>query len=174
MRISISSGLFLASILIFGLTACEPGMVSKGNDFQRKYSAARQSLEQGNYDNAIRSYEALLPNAGPLEPRLRLEYAHALLRAGRFEEAAQVAGALANGSSGSARAAALAVQGTALHESAILDMRGGATGPATVALLRTADAALQEMLALDAGMDPLGTMASRRVEIAQELKRLGA
>jgi len=30
------------------------------------------------------------------------------------------------------------------------------------------------MLVLDAGMDPLGTMASRRSEIAQDLKRLGA
>lgn len=174
MRISISSGLFLASMLALGLTACEPGVTSTGNDFQRKYSSARKSLEEGNYENAIRGYEALLPGAGPLQPRLRLEYAHALLRAGRFDEAAQVADALARMSSGSARAAALAVQGTAQHESAVAEMRNGTAGAATITRLRAADAALQEMLSIDANLDPLGTMASRRTEIAQDLKRLGA
>lgn len=174
MRISISSRLCLASAMVLGLTACEPGMTSTGNDIQRSYSKARKSLEEGNYENAIRGYEALIPGSGPLEPRLRLEYAHALLRAGRFNEAAQVADNLARMSSGSARAAALAVQGTALHEGALSDMRNGTAGTATVTRLRAADAALEEMLSLDAQMDPLGTMAGRRAEIALNLKRLGA
>lgn len=174
MRISTSGKLFLASALFFGLTACEPGMTSQGNDFQRSYGKARKSLEEGNYENAIRGYEALLPAAGPLEPRLRLEYAHALLRAGRFDAAAQEADALARGVSGSARAAVLAVKGTALHEGALAEIRAGSAGATTIARLRAADAALQEMLSLDAQMDPLGTMASRRAEIAQDLKRLGA
>ncbi|PIV78242.1 MAG: hypothetical protein COW54_10480 [Rhodobacteraceae bacterium CG17_big_fil_post_rev_8_21_14_2_50_63_15] len=174
MRIFIFINFLLASTMILGLAACEPEMISSGNDFQRKYSTARRALEAGNYDSAIRSYEALIPNSGPLEPRLRLEYAHALLRAGRFDEATQVANSLAAGSSGSARAAALAVSGTAQHESALVDIRGGTAGASTVTLLRAADAALSEMLVLDAGMDPLGTMASRRSEIAQDLKRLGA
>ena len=170
---NLSTKLLIAIVFSISLAACEPGVVSKGTEFQRKYSTARKALEAGNYDSAIKSYAALIPNAGPLEPRLRLEYAHALLRAGRYDEAAQVAGALASGRQGSERAAALAVQGTALHESALADMRAGTAGRETVAKLRAADAALKEMLALDADMDPLGAMVSRRSDIRREIAQLG-
>jgi thioredoxin-like negative regulator of GroEL len=165
--------ILIAAVFSIPLAACEPGVVSEGTEFQRKYSTARKALEAGNYDSAIRSYGALLPNAGPLEPRLRLEYAHALLRGGRYDEAAQVAATLASDLSGSDRAAALAVRGTALHESALAEMRMGAAGRGTVEKLRAADAALQNMLALDAGMDPLGAMASRRSDIRREIAQLG-
>lgn len=168
-----SKPLFYLAV-IMSLAACEPGTISEGADFQRKYSVARKALEQGNYDSAIRSYAALIPNSGPLEPRMRLEYSHALLRAGRYDEAAQVADALAAGSKGSARAAALSVSGTARHESALADISAGRSGADTVAKLRAADAALKEMLAIDADMDPLGAMASRRADIARDLQRLGA
>lgn len=158
---------------IMSLAACEPGTVSEGADFQRNYSSARKALEQGNYDSAIRSYAALIQNAGPLEPRLRLEYAHALLRAGRYDEAVQIANGLAASTKGSDRAAALAVSGTSLHESALADLSAGRGGPNAIAKLRAADAALKEMLTLDDGLDPLGAMASRRTDIARDLKRLG-
>lgn len=156
------------------LAACEPGVTSSGTSFQRNYTNARQALEAGDYDAALRRYAALIPNAGPLEPRLRLEYAHALLRANRYDDAAGAAGALASRSEGSARAAALAVQGTALHESALTDMRQRRRGSATVSKLRNADAALKEMQALDPDMDPLGAMADRRADISRELRQLGA
>ncbi|WP_297774257.1 hypothetical protein [uncultured Roseovarius sp.] len=156
------------------LTACEPGTLSNGTTFQRQYIAARKALEAGSYDSALRGYAALIPHAGPLEPRVRLEYAHALLRASRYDEAAQVAGALATGTEGSNRAAALAVLGTAQHESALADIAAGRRGPGTVAKLRSADAALKEMQSLDQDMDPLGAMADRRTDIARELKQLGA
>lgn len=163
----------LCLTVLMSLAACEPGVISEGADFQRKYSSARKALEQGNYDSAIRSYGALIQTAGPLEPRLRLEYSHALLRASRYDEAAQVASALAASTKGSDRAAALAVSGTAQHESALADLGAGRTGTATVAKLRAADASLKEMLAIDASLDPLGAMVSRRADIARDLKRLG-
>jgi len=153
------------------LAGCEAGAISEGADFQRKYSGARKALEEGNYDLAARDYAALIPSAGPLAPRLRLEYAHALLRAGRNDEAAQVAGDLAAGQEGANRAAALAVEGTALHESALAAMQAGRSGAEVNDRLRRADAALSEMLSLDASLDPLGAMQSRRAEIARSLGR---
>lgn len=153
------------------LAGCEAGAISEGADFQRKYSGARKALEEGNYDLAARDYAALIPSAGPLAPRLRLEHAHALLRAGRNDEAAQMAGKLASELEGGNRAAARAVEGTALHESALADMQAGRTGSEVDAKLRRADAALAEMLSLDASLDPLGAMQSRRAEIARSLGR---
>ncbi|WP_294606260.1 hypothetical protein [uncultured Roseovarius sp.] len=160
--------------VLMALAACEPGTISEGNTFQRKYSTARKALEAGNYDTAINGYALLIPQSGPLEPRMRLEYSHALLRAGRYDQAAQVADALANTRKGSDRAAALAVSGAAKHESALSDISAGTTGPQTVAKLRAADAAMAEVMALDPDLDPLGAMASRRDDIRQELKNLGA
>jgi len=159
----------ILSVVTAGLASCEAGAISEGADFQRKYSGARKALEEGNYDLAARNYAALIPSAGPLAPRLRLEYAHALLRAGRNDEAAQVAGDLAAAQQGTNRAAALAVAGTALHESALADMQAGRSGAEVDAKLRRADAALAEMLSLDAALDPLGAMQSRRSEIARAL-----
>lgn len=158
--------------LVFTLTACEPGVVSKNTDFQRSYSIARKALEAGNYDMAIKSYGAMIPNAGPLEPRLRLEYAHALLRAGRFEEASRISGALANGLKGSDRAAALAVKGTAEHEQALLAMNNGDYGNGTANNLHAARSAIDEMLKTDPALDPLGAMASRRDDIGREMALL--
>jgi len=151
------------------LAGCEAGAISEGADFQRKYSGARKALEEGNYDLAARNYAALIPSAGPLAPRLRLEHAHALLRAGRNDEAAKVAGTLASELEGGDRAAALAVEGTALHESAIAQMQAGQSGAAVNVRLRRADAALAEMLSLAPSLDPLGAMESRRAEIARTL-----
>jgi tetratricopeptide (TPR) repeat protein len=158
----------MIGLSVLALAACEPGAISDGADFQRRYDGARAALEQGNYDLAARNYAALIPSAGPHAPRMRLEYAHALLRAGRLDEAASVAGALAREQTGSNRAAALAVEGTALHESALADMRAGRPAQDK---LRRADAALSEMLRLDASLDPLGAMQSRRDEIAGSLRR---
>lgn len=161
--------LSICFLCISALAACEPGKISQSTDIQRKYSSARAALEQGNYDLAVRNYAALIPSSGPLEPRLRLEYAHALLRAERNDEAAKVALALAQGQSGTNRAAALAVAGTALHESALTDLRAGHRAE-TRETLRRADAALAEMLRLDPSLDPLGAMQSRRNEIAGRLR----
>ena len=167
----LATRLLVLAAVTAALVGCEAGTISEGADFQRKYSGARKALEEGNYDLAARNYAALIPTAGPLGPRLRLEYAHALLRAGRNDEAAQVAGALASEQTGGNRAAALAVEGTALHESALAEMQEGGSVAQVGGRLRRADAALKEMLSLDASLDPLGAMESRRAEIARSLGR---
>ncbi len=155
--------------IIFILAACEPGVVSKGAGFQRNYSASRKALEAGDYEVAIKGYSIMIQEGGPLEQRLRLEYAHALLRANHYDEAARISGALANQLKGTDRAAALAVRGTAEHEIALAAMANGDYGPATKKRLISARAALKEMLKADAELDPLGAMASRYKDIASEL-----
>lgn len=167
----LATRLLVLATVTAALAGCEAGAISEGADFQRKYSGARKALEEGNYDLAARNYAALIPSAGPLSPRLRLEYSHALLRAGRNDEAAEVAGALASEQTGGNRAAALAVAGTALHESAITQMQAGQSGAGVTDRLQRADAALAEMLSLDPSLDPLGAMESRRAEIARSLGR---
>lgn len=172
MRARFNRHSLLLGSLIFALAACEPGVVSKGAGFQRNYVVSRKALEAGDYERAIKGYSVMLENAGPLAPRLRLEYAHALLRANQYAEAARVSGALAQGLKGSDRAAALAVRGTAEHEMALAAMASGDYGPQTRKRLTSARAALAEMLKTDAGLDPLGAMASRHKDITSELATL--
>ena len=171
-QISCRTRAVLAAAALVSLAACEPGVLSKSAQFQRNYSAARTALEQGNYEIAVNRYRALLPTAGPMRPRVRLEYSHALLRNGQNAEAAKVAHALAEESRDTERAAALAVEGTALHEEALALMKSGHEDEARAPLKRAA-VALDEMLKLDPSLDPLGSMASRRREIGAELAKLG-
>lgn len=154
------------------LAACTPGADQSKTGFRQDYAAARTALEGGDYDRAARLYQGLLPNAGPLEPRLRIEYAHALLRANRFDEAAAEATAVANGQTGAARASALAVLGTAAHESALKRMTAGDYGPATEGSLILARQALDEMLTGYPKLDPEDSMAQRRQQIGQALANL--
>ena len=58
-------------------------------EFRSAYGNARDALEAGDYESALGLYAALLPIAGSerLEITVRLDYAHALLRAGRFDRA---------------------------------------------------------------------------------------
>lgn len=136
--------------------------------------AARGALEAGDYALAAERYRQLIPAAGPLAPRLRLEYAHALLRAGEYSEAASEAGALAAGQTGAERAAALSVLGTAEHERGRAAMARGDFGPETEAALRRARQAPAGMLASDGASDPLGGMAARLAAIEAELAGLRA
>lgn len=151
------------------LVACTPGQDRTEAGFRQDYAAARTALESGDYDRAARLYQGLLPAAGPLDARLRIEYAHALLRANRFDEAAAEATAVANGQTGAARASALAVLGTAAHESALKRMAADDYGPATQGSLILARQALDEMLAGYPNLDPEGSMAQRRQQIVQAL-----
>ena len=172
MRARFNRHSFILGSLIFTLAACEPGVVSKGAGFQRNYSTARKALEAGDYPVALKGYGTLIKTGGPLEPRLRLEYAHALLRANHYAEAARISGALANRLKGTDRAAALAVRGTAEHELALTAMAKGEYGPETRKNLTSARAALSEMLKTDPDLDPLGAMAERHKDITSELATL--
>ncbi|EIE49687.1 hypothetical protein C357_17620, partial [Citreicella sp. 357] len=63
--------------LIAGLAVlfgCDVGM-GAGGGFKAQYFSARDALEDGQYNRARRQYLALIEDAGPLAPRIELEYA---------------------------------------------------------------------------------------------------
>lgn len=147
--------------------ATKPGV------FQARYEKARAALEAGKFDRAISGYKALLPQAGPLAPRLQLELAHAQLRNGDYAASAQAASALAISQQGDARAAALAVQGVAQHEMALTAIQAGRLGEAA-GLLTQADKAMAEVLKTNVEMDPLGALAARRAAIKVQKDRISS
>lgn len=155
------------------LTAClETGPSASQKGFEQRYTAARSALEAGNYTKSNRLYPRLLENAGPLEPRLRLEYAHSLLRAGEYASASNQSRILMDTQQGEARAAALSVYGTARHELGLQALQNGDVQTAK-AHLAAAEAALAEMLKSHPDFDPLGAMTARRDSIRQRLKNIG-
>lgn len=159
----------LAGILALALIGCtETGVGS----FQREYTVARNALEAGKFDKASRLYAGMLSSAGALEPRIRLEYAHSLLRAGSYKEAAAQAQAVSQTQSGTARSAALAVYGTAQHELAMQALDAGAFAEGKQYLAR-AQSAFGEVLKEDPGLDPLGAITGRKKAVDVQLKRLG-
>ncbi|OWU81680.1 hypothetical protein ATO6_23650 [Oceanicola sp. 22II-s10i] len=132
---------------------------------------ARNALEEGHFARANTSYARLLPQAGPLGGRIRLEYAHSLLRAGDFDAAAKQASTVAAAESGPVRGAARAVEGTAHHEIGLaLLAKGDRAGGK--ARLTAAQAALAEALSDNPEGDPLGSLAGRKASIDARLKRL--
>ena len=155
---TVRAGVLLLAVLT--LVSCEDG------------PSTRDALEDGKFDRASRTYARLLTRAGPLEPRIRLEYAHSLLRAGDYPAARREARALAQGQSGSARRAALSVAATAEHELGLVAIQQGDPAAARQ-LLHAADAAIAEVLASEPELDPLGALAGRQASIKVRLKALG-
>lgn len=153
----------LAGLSALALFGCSDGAGS-GDSFQKQYTVSRNALETGKFDQAARGYARLMENSGRYQPRVQLEYAHALLRADRYDEAAAQARSLASGQSGTMRSAALAVQGTAEHELGMAD-----TGAAGLGYLRSARAALDEALKNDPDLDRLGTLKARKDRLDRQL-----
>jgi len=98
------------------VSSCETAGTIAGGGAGSDYSVARQALETGNYNLAIRRYEGLITRASQAPARLQLEYAHTLLRADRFSDAIEASQVLINHPENSIRGSALAVRGTARHE----------------------------------------------------------
>ncbi|KMK64010.1 hypothetical protein [Puniceibacterium sp. IMCC21224] len=159
------------ALATLALVSCEQGAVSPADSsgFRAQYFAARDALEAGKYDRASRTYLRLLTRAGPLEPRIRLEYAHSLLRGEKYAEAAREARILARSQNGTARAAALAVQATAEHELGLAAIDAGDRNTGR-SLLQQADSAISEVLGSDPALDPLGALAGRQASIRVRLK----
>lgn len=159
------------------LSACQmdgPGLGAAASraGFKANYLVARVALEQGRLARAERSYASLLKKAGPLQPRIRLEYAHALLRAGKFARASDEARAVAAQLDGRGRSAALAVQATADQEIARAAIGRGVADADAIRRLVAARAALDEVLGSYPELDPLGAMALRRKAIDVELSTI--
>lgn len=161
----------ILAVTVFALVACEEGAPFGGQTFRAQYAVARNALEAGNYEKAGRSYQRLMEKAGPLEPRLRLEYAHALLRQGDYAGAAAQSGALVASQKGAARAAALAVKATAEHELALQALAKGDKAGAK-RLLASADKGMAEVLKTHPELDPIGGLAARRASIKVRRKSL--
>lgn len=156
------------------LASCEAAGTLAGGGAGSDYLVARQALETGNYDLAIRRYTRLL---GSVETgsatRLQLEYAHALLRGNRFDEAIAATEPLTNSRTASVRASALAVRGTARHEAARRRLDAGERDAQTRALLSSARTDLQNFLRNHRALDASGAMRARSELIAADLASLG-
>jgi hypothetical protein len=135
---------------------------------------ARTALEEQDYKAAIRRYEKLLAASGPLDSRLRLELAHAYLRADDYEAASRQAASVAAANEGTARAAALAVKATANHRLAEVAMASGQVGAPTIQHLKSAKTDFDEVLSTDAELDPLGALAERRRMVDAALRQVGS
>lgn len=160
----------IAGLALVFIGSCDQVSVG-GSGFQTKYAVARDALENGHYDRAKRQYLVLIKDAGPLAPRLQLEYAHAELRSGNYSEAANIANSLARSQTGEARAAALSVQGTAQHELGLQLLAQG-NNAAGKENLTAAQSALAEVLKTNPDLDPIGSMAGRLASIKVRLATL--
>ncbi|MCB1389337.1 MAG: hypothetical protein KDK12_09415 [Rhodobacteraceae bacterium] len=172
-RILASRGRLAALCALVALASCENAGTLAGGGAESDYLVARQALEVGNYDIAIRQYGRLLQRVDPgAAARLQLEYAHALLRGNRYDEAVAVADGLVEHQTGAIRLSALAVRGTARHEAARRRLDAGQRDAQTRALLSAAQADLAATLQAPEPLDSTGSMRARAQLIAADLARL--
>ncbi|SFE40993.1 outer membrane protein assembly factor BamD [Roseivivax sediminis] len=156
----------------FGLASCAGAPTGGSGEFRKGYTAARTALEAGRYDSAERGYMKLVPEAGALTPRIRLEYAHTLLRAEDYARARSEAQRLVVALDGQNRLAALAVQATAEHELGLVAMTAGDRDAART-LMTSARTGMTEVLANAPDLDPAGALAGRNTSLGVQLERLG-
>lgn len=171
----LSAALILMSLAMgcSGLTSSAPGTVSRGQ-WKASYLSARAALEAGRSAEAAEAYARIVEKSGPVGPRVRLEYAHALLRANDFAAAAEQARRSAARQDGLGRSAALAVEAVADHEQVRSQLTAGRADRELAARLTAAAATLDEVLAAGGDLDPEGRLAARRAEIATEAAVLDA
>ena len=163
-----------ALMLLCALGACEAAGTLAGGGSQSDYLVARQALETGSYDVAIRRYARIMDSVdASTSTRLQLEYAHALLRGNRFDEAVDAADILVQRQQGSIHASALAVRGTARHEAARARLAAGQRDAVTRSLLLAAQADLAAYAASGAGHDETGSMQARAQMILTDLAAAG-
>lgn len=156
--------------VLLPLAACGTAE-STSSGFRKDYVVARSALEEGEYSQANRQYARLMSSAGPFLPRIQLEYAHSLLRAGNYAQAAQMAEAMSMASDGAGSAAALAVAATARHELGLEALAEGKTQAGKMHL-EQAQASMAQVLATHPELDPLGSLAGRQASIAVRLRAL--
>lgn len=164
--------LIVALPILQGCQVSSPTPSASKAGFKANYVVARSALEKGQFGKAERGYADLLKQAGPLEARIRLEYAHALLRNGKFAPASDEARIVASQLEGRGRSAALAVQATADQELARRAINKGKASADAIQRLVAARSAFDELLKNHPDMDPLGALALRRKTIDVELSTI--
>lgn len=169
---------FLAAIALgagsIALMSCEPaGTLAGSSGRTNDYLVARQALETGNYTLAIQRYERLLSYTGEAAGRVQLEYAHSLLRAGRFADAISISDSLIAVHGGSLEASALAIRGTARHQQSRELMAQGRRDSELRSLLQGARADLGRFLSTHPQLDAAGAMAARAQLIDVDLREAG-
>lgn len=164
--------LLISTALLMGCQVDSPLPTASKAGFKANYLVARTALERGQFGKAERSYANLMKQAGPLQARIRLEYAHALLRGGKFEKASGEARQVASELTGRGRSAALAVQATADQELARRSINKGIADSAAIQRLIAARDGFDELLKNHPDMDPLGALALRRKAIDVELSTI--
>lgn len=108
------------------LAQCNENPLSSRSASFELYAEARSSLESGNFDAAIAKYHDILPDANPeLKPRITLELAHALLRAGDHELSIETLRPIIHLLDGRRTDSAFQVVATALHEIALTKLSNG-------------------------------------------------
>ena len=166
--------LILSAATLVGCQLDAPSFspTARNAGFKDSYSVARAALEGGKLAKAERSYKNLILQAGPLDGRVRLEYAHVLLRAGKFEEASGQARVAATLLEGPGHSAATAVQATADQEWARVALSSGHSGGEVRQRLISARDGFDTVLKAHPQLDPLGSLALRRKTIDAEMRAL--
>jgi len=168
----IAHGLALSALIALG--GCEAAGTLAGGGTQSDYLVARQALETGNYDLAIRRYSRLMDGmSAQTAQRLQLEYAHALLRGDRYQDAADAADPLIGSTSAAISGSALAVRGTARHEAARRRIAAGQADATTRGLLQGARDDLTSFVEHHEDLDATGSMRARMQLIGADLQTLG-
>lgn len=159
-------------LLCIALVSCdEAGTPFGAQSFQEGYVQARSALEGGDLTRAERGYARLMGQGGTLGARLRLEYAHVLLRQEDYARASAEARTAGQTLTDAGQAAALAVQATADHEIGLAALKDGQTDTGAQ-FLRQADTAMAQVLKKHPKLDPQGALAARRASIKVRLKGL--
>ena len=168
-----ASGRCLSITVALLLAGCAATPVSQ--EFRLAYGSARGALETGDYPAAIRLYEDLL--AGSRDDAtgiaVRLDYAHALLRAGEPDRALQAARRIAALSPGSSAAGnAKLVAAVAEHE---ISERALARGAPYEEAQAQAQAALRSLRLVSRGRpnyDSGGVLTDRMRRLRERLAEL--
>ena len=160
---------------VVGVLAAGCATQPASGEFQSAYGNARDALEAGDYESALDLYAALLPIAGSerLEITVRLDYAHALLRAGRFDSAlAEARGIEALGPDAETSGRVDVVVAVADHEIAERvvgrDVHYETKRASAQAAFRSLDRALRN----DPRLDPEGVLIIRMSKVREMLAAL--
>jgi len=157
---------------LFLLSGCATTPVP--GEFRSAYAVARDALEAGDYPEAVRRYEDLRAAAdNKVGIAVRLDYAHALLRAGEPERALAAAREVETLEPGYVAAGhAKSVAAVAEHEIAERTLARGAPYEETRARARAAFRSLASVLQSYPQYDPEGALIARMRKLREMLAEL--